>query len=309
MHVLVLNTCFLTPAEISLICKNLFIVCWINWAYFGLWCIRKFPWVDITSHQELSRFSLGKRWYDVCPELRHEETFSAWRLNQIDLASEVISTVIVLLFGISERRVKGQKVMCVSALSLYTPVKDVVAVALEDLISHPHTSRLNPARSSWWDRFHSQHQIRLFAHPVRPRAPILHSLTTHDSLSRDINLTPVLLFSLSFSIRRGSIIKMSARLLKRDKLWHLWLWQFIAWHKKHQSCSIRLASQNPASSLLLCISHQSVRQCLSDFLISTPPIVPLIQLKCSECSISQALQSDADLFFFLTFNPPGVQCV
>lgn len=40
-----------------------------------------------------------------------------------------------------------------------------------------------------------------------------------------------------------------------------------------------------------------------------PPIVPLIQLKCSDCSISQVAQSDADLFFSLTFNPPGVQRV
>lgn len=219
MHVLV----FLTPAEISLICKNLFIVCSINRVSFGLWCIRKFP---ISGHHLTSRAVTVFTWKTLIWCFRHEEMFSAWRLNQIDLISEVISTVIVLLFGISERRLKGQKVICVSALSLYTPVKDAVAVALEDLIS-----RLNPAPSSWWDRLHSQHQIRLFSHPVRPRTTILRSLTTHDGLSRDINLTPVLLFSLSFSIRQGSIIKMSAQLLKRDKLWHLWLWQFIAWHE------------------------------------------------------------------------------
>lgn len=29
-----------------------------------------------------------------------------------------------------------------------------------------------------------------------------------------------------------------------------------------------------------------------------PPIVPLIQLKCSECSISQVVQSDAEPGFF-----------
>lgn len=52
MHVLVLNTWFLTPAEISLICKNLIIVRCINWVCFGLWCILKFP---ISGHHHTSR--------------------------------------------------------------------------------------------------------------------------------------------------------------------------------------------------------------------------------------------------------------
>lgn len=57
----------------------------------------------------------------------------------------------------------------------------------------------------------------------------------HDSLTYNINLTSTLLFSLSFSIRQGSIIKTSLQLLRKDKLWHLWPIQFISTHKEHSS--------------------------------------------------------------------------
>lgn len=100
-----------------------------------------------------SQFPVGKHLCDICPDFHPvliltwgnvltntcEINCTAWRTKQIDPVSVVAFTVVVLmLFGIAERRLKGQKVNRVSALSLHTPVKNVVAAALQHLISHPH---------------------------------------------------------------------------------------------------------------------------------------------------------------------------
>lgn len=131
--------------------------------------------------------------------------------------------------------------LCVSVIVTASPIsKDDVAAALPlyplrphlllNTHTHTHTHSVNPTSLILMGQFPfpAPNHIVFTSSLSNGRARLSHAhfffaqshlpASKHDSLTRDINLTSTLLFSLSFSIRQGSIIKTSSQLLRIDKL-------------------------------------------------------------------------------------------
>lgn len=116
--------------------------------------------------------------------------------------------------------------------------------------THTHAHTVNPSSLILMGHFSFLDQIILFhislANGCISLLHIIFFLSSRTLLILNMTALLTLLiwhqysyFPYIFSIRQGSIIKMSSQLLRSDKLWHLWLMQFISTHKEHYSFSIR----------------------------------------------------------------------